>query len=58
MGVHCCCLPTNYIFYKDFDRLLQVGLSDPTYIQNFRPVLLAVFEILGFKLKSKNNKIF
>ena len=57
MGVHCCCLHLNYIVYEHFDRSLHVGSSDPTYIQNFRPVPLMVFEILGFKLKNENNKI-
>ena len=55
MGVHCCCLHINYIVYKHFDRLLQVGLMNPTCVQNFRPVPLTVFEIQGFKLKNKNN---
>ena len=41
---------TNYIFYKHFDRSLHVGLLDPTCVQNFRSIPLAVFEILGFKL--------
>ena len=39
-------------------RSLHVGLSDPTCVQNFRPVPLTVFEIQGFKLKNKNDKIF
>ena len=55
MGVHCCCLHVNYIVYKHFDRSLHVGSSDPTRVQNFRPVPLMVFEILGFKLKKNNN---
>ena len=55
MGVLCCCLHVNYIVYKHFDRLLHISLSDPTCVQNFRPVPLTVFEILGFNLKSKNN---
>ena len=55
MGVHCCCLHVNYIVYKHFDRLLHVGLSDPTCVQNFRPVPFTVFEIQGFKLKNKND---
>ena len=57
MGVHCCCLHINYIVYKHFDRSLHVGSSNPTCVQNFRPVpLTAVFVIQGFKLKNKNNK--
>ena len=55
MGMHCCCLHLNYIVYKHFDRSLHVGSSDPTCVQNFRPVPLTVFEIQGFKLKNKNN---
>ena len=56
MGVHCFCLHLNYIVYKRFDRSLHVGSSDPTYVQNCRPVSLPIFEILGFKLKNKNDK--
>ena len=55
MGVHCCCLHVNYIIYQHFDRSLHVSLLDPTCVQNFRPVPLMVFEILGFKLKKKND---
>ena len=55
MGLHCCCLHVNYIVYKHFDRSLHVGLSDPTSVQNFRPLPLTVFEIQGFKLKNKND---
>ena len=55
MGVHCCCLHVNYIVYKNFDRSLYVGSLDPTCVQNFRPVPLTVFEILGFKLKKGND---
>ena len=55
MGVHCCCLHVNYIVYKHFYKSLHVGSSDPTCVQNFRPVFLTVFEILGFKLKMKKN---
>ena len=54
--MHCGCLHVNYIFYKTFDRSLHVGSSDPTCVQNFRPVALTVFEIQGFKLKNKNDK--
>ena len=43
------------IVYKHFDQSLHVGLSDPTCVQNFRPVSLTVFEILGFKLKNEND---
>ena len=43
------------IVYKHFDRSLHVGSSDPTSVQNFRPVPLTVFEIQGFKLKNKND---
>ena len=56
MGMHCCCLHANYIVYQHFDRSLHVGSSDPTCVQNFRPVALTVFEIQGFKLKNKNDK--
>ena len=58
MGLHCCCLHTNYIFYKTIYRLLHVGSSDSIYVHNFRPVPLTIFEILGLKLKNKNDKIF
>ena len=51
----CCCLQVNYIVYKHFDRSLHIGSLDPTCVQNFRPVPLTFFEILGFKLKNKNN---
>ena len=54
MGVHCC-LHVNYIVYKHFDRSLHVGSSDPTCVQNIRPVPLMVFEIQGFKLKNDND---
>ena len=40
-----------------FDRSLHIESSDPTYVQNFRPVTLTFFEILGFKLKNKDGKI-
>ena len=56
MGVHCCCLHINYIVYKHFVRPLHVGSSDPTCLQNFRPVPFTVFEIQGFNLKNKNDK--
>ena len=56
MGVYCCCLHVNYIVYKHFDKSLHVGSSDPTCVQNFRPVPLTAFETLGFKLKKKKNK--
>ena len=38
-----------------FDRSLHVRSLDPTCVQNFRPAPLTVFEILGFKLKNKND---
>ena len=56
MGVHCCCLHVNHIVYKHFDRSLHIGSSDPTSVQNVRPVTLTVLEIQGFKLKNKNDK--
>ena len=40
---------------QHFNRSLHVGLSDPTCVQNIRPVSLMIFEILGFKLKKKKN---
>ena len=43
----------NYIV---FNRSLHIGSSDPTYVQNFRPVPLTVFEILGFKPNNKNDQ--
>ena len=55
MGVPFCCLHVNYIVYKHFDKSLHVESSDPTCVQNLRPIPLTVFEILGFKLKKKNN---
>ena len=54
--MHCCCLHVNYIVYKHFDKSLHVGSSDPTCVQNFRPVPLTGLEILGFKLKKKKKK--
>ena len=51
----CCCLQVNYIMYKHFDRSLHIRLSDPTGLQNFRPVLLTVLEIQGLKLNKKKN---
>ena len=44
------------VVYKHFDKLLHVWSLDPTCVQNFRPVPLTVFEILGFKLKNENKK--
>ena len=56
MGVHCCCLHINYIFYEHFDHWsLHIGSLYPTCVQNFRPVSLTVFEIQGFNLKNQNN---
>ena len=40
---------------QTFDRLLHVESLYPTCIQNFKPVPLTGFEILGFKLKNKND---
>ena len=37
MGVHCC-ICVNYIVYTHFYWSLHVGSSDPTDVQNFRPV--------------------
>ena len=56
MGVHCCCLHINYIVYKHSDHWsLHIGSLYPTFVQNFRPVSLTVFEIQGFNLKNKND---
>ena len=52
----CCCLQVNYIVYKHFDISLHIWVSDPTCLQNFRPVPLTVFEIKGFKLNKKKKK--
>ena len=43
------------VVYKHLDRSLHVKSSDPTCVQNFRPVARTVFKIQGFKLKNKNN---
>ena len=51
----CGCLQVNYIVYKHFDRSLHVRSSDPTCVQNFRPVPLMVFKVLAFKLKKNDN---
>ena len=56
MGVHCCRLHVNYIVYKYLVRSLHIRSLDPTCVQNFRPVPLTVFEILGFNMKNKNDK--
>ena len=40
---------------QTFDRSLNVELLNPTCVQNFRPVPLMDFEILGFKLKKNDN---
>ena len=40
---------------EHFDKSLHVRSSNTTCVQNFRPVPLTVFEMLGFKLKNKNN---
>ena len=42
-----------YIVYRHFDRSLHIGSSDTTYVEDFRHV---IFEILGFKLKNRNDK--
>ena len=49
---------TAAIIQKHFGRSLHIGSLDPTWVQNFRHVPLADFEILGFKVKNENNKIF
>ena len=36
-------------------KLILTRLSDPTCVQNFRPVSLMVFEIQGLKLNNNNN---
>ena len=43
------------VVYKHFDRSLHIGPSDPTCVQNFRPVPLTVFEILGFNQKNQSD---
>ena len=58
MGVHYGCLHIKYIVYKRFDRSLNIGSSDPICVQNFIPVPLMVFEILGFKLKNEEELTF
>ena len=40
----------------DMARSPFLQFLDPTYVQKFRLVPLTVFEILGFKLKNKNDK--
>ena len=52
----CCCLQVNYIVYKHFDRLVHIVSLISACLQNFRPLTLTVFEILGFKLKNKDDK--
>ena len=51
----CCCLQINYLVYKHFDMSVHIKLSDATCVQNFKPVTLTAFEILGFKLKNENT---
>ena len=51
-------LHVKYTVYKHFGRSLHIGSLDPNQVQNFRPASLTVFEILGFKLKNENDKIF
>ena len=58
MGVHCCCLHVKYTVYQHFGRSVHIESLDPTQVQNFRPASLTGFEILGFKLKNENDKIF
>ena len=41
---------------QHYNKSLHVRSSDPTCVQSFRPTLLAVFEILGFKLNKINKK--
>ena len=53
VGMDCCRSHVNYTY---FDRSVYIGSLDPTCVQNFRPVSLTIFEILGFKLKKNNNK--
>ena len=43
------------VVYKHFDMSMHVGSVDPTCVQNFGPIPPTVFEILGFKLKNKND---
>ena len=43
---------------QNFGRSLHIESLHPTQVQNFRPVSLTVFEILGFKLKNEKDKIF
>ena len=43
---------------KHFGRSLHIVSLDPTKVKNFRPASCTVFEILGFKLKNGNDKIF
>ena len=50
-----CFVHVNYIVYKHFDKSMHVRSLDPTYVQNIRPIPPMVFEILGFKLKNKND---
>ena len=37
-SVYCYCLHVNYIVYKHYDRSLHVVSSDPTCVQNLRPI--------------------
>ena len=50
------CIVVVYVVYKHFYRSLHIRSSDPTCVQNFRPVPPTVFEIQGFNLKNKNKK--
>ena len=54
--MHCCCLHVNYIVYKTFDRSLHVGSSDPTCVQNFRPVALTGFWDTGIQTEEQEQQ--
>ena len=50
------CLKINYIVYTHFDKAVHIGSSDRMYLcAKCQTCTFTVFEILGFKLKSKNN---
>ena len=52
----CCCLQVNCIVYKHFDRLMHIGLLDPTCGQKFRSAPLTVFEIQGLKTEQQEEE--
>ena len=52
------CLRYQDKHVKDVWQVAAHWVIDPTQVQNFRPASLTVFEILGFKLKNENDKIF